>query len=453
MQALFKHLLIPAFETIYKRRRTLRYLKELERSQWMKLEDLVDLQQSALTHLLWHAYQTTPYYRKQWQSLGWTSSNALVQNFYRMPLLVKKTINSESFSLRSTSYEKDLIFKSTGGSTGVPLHFSIDHNSYERRNAAALRGYSWAGADLGTKQFYIWGVPLEKHGFLSTLKDRIYHSIHRRQFLNSFTLSQELLEKNLHTYNRARPTVIVGYTNALFHFAKDLEEAGLRPVSPSSIIVGAEKLHEFQRDKIESVFGAQVYETYGSREFMLIGSECSEHKGLHISLEHLIVEVLNEDGTTTQNGKIGNVVITDLFNYGMPFIRYVTGDQAVAGFEQCSCGRGLPLLREVKGRQLDVLQFPNGKTLPGEFFPHLLKDYVVIRRFQVVQKREDHVELKVILADRMSSNLKNEILSKIHEHVGYQVSISWMELDSIPLTKMGKHRVVINECSKNAITC
>src|SRR4029077_12302961 len=165
------------------------------------------------------------------------------------------------------------------------------------------------------------------------------------------------------------------YTNPLYEFARYIQREGLSTVSPRSIIVGAEKLYPFQRSLIEEVFRAPVFETYGSREFMLIGAECDRHAGLHLSMENLLVEILDDDGSPTPAGQEGNVVITDLFNYGMPFVRYVNGDRAVAGFDLCPCGRGLPLLKKVVGRQLDVLETLDGRKVPGEFFPHLLKEF------------------------------------------------------------------------------
>src|SRR5207249_9066595 len=98
------------------------------------------------------------------------------------------------------------------------------------------------------------------------------------------------------------PDVIVAYTNPLYALARSLEDQGLKAISPRSIIVGAEKLHPFQRALIERVFGAPVFETYGSREFMLIGAECDRHEGLHLTTENLLVEVLDDDGRPTPEG-------------------------------------------------------------------------------------------------------------------------------------------------------
>src|SRR5207237_1415571 len=148
----------------------------------------------------------------------------------------------------------------------------------------------------------------------------------------------------------------------------------------------------------------RVFETYGSREFMLMAAECDRHEGLHLTQEHLLVEVLNDDGTPTPPGQEGNLAVTDLYNYGMPFIRYLNGDRATAGWDTCSCGRGLPLMKPVLGRVLDVLCTPDGRRVSGEFFPHLMKDFAAVRRFQVVQDEPDHVEMRLVAAPAWSDS-------------------------------------------------
>ena len=179
---------------------------------------------------------------------------------------------------------------------------------------------------------------------------------------------------------RYRPDVIVA--------SQSPEFARFRPGRPGPVFTPldhhrAEKLHPFQRTLIERVFQAPVFETYGSRD-ALIGAECERHAGLHLSQENLYVGIVDDDGQPTPAGEEGNVVITDLFNLGMPFIRYLNGDRAKAGWTLCA-GRGLPLLRQVVGRRLDTLRTPDGRSIPGELFPHLLKDFPLVRRFQVAQ--------------------------------------------------------------------
>jgi len=164
---------------------------------------------------------------------------------------------------------------------------------------------------------------------------------------------------------------------------------------------------------------------------MLIGAECERHDGLHLSQENLYVEILDDAGRPTPAGEEGNVVITDLFNYGMPFIRYVNGDRAVAGWKTCPCGRGLPLLTKVTGRRLDTLETTDGRKVPGEFFPHLLKDYAAVRRFQVVQSTRDTITIKLVAPDFSDSD-RESLLAAIRVCAGWEVHLDLQLVSEIP---------------------
>jgi phenylacetate-CoA ligase len=446
-QFIHRHIVLPVYETVLHGRKNFRHWKELERTQWLPRAEVERIQLMNLRRLLAHAYQNCPYYRDTWRSLGLPPEGPRsVEDFRRWPVIGRDTIREHREQMRAQVPHLRLIPKSTGGSSGVPLHFDYDMGSEERRYGAYYRGYGWAGAAPGTRQLWLWGVPIGERPFLKEWKDRLYHTIYGRRILNSFELSEQRVPEFLAKLNRHRPDVIVAYTNPLYTFARQLRERGLKPFSPKSIIVGAEKLYDFQRELIEGVFNAPVFETYGSREFMLIGAECDRHEGLHLTMEHLLVEVLDDDWQATADGEEGNVVITDLFNYGMPFVRYANGDRAIAGWGTCSCGRGLPLLKKVVGRQLDVIHTPDGRRVPGELFPHLMKDFTAIKRFVVVQDEPDHLEVRVVISPAWKPGDREAILNRIGGIVGPALRLDLLEVGDIPLTAVGKHRVVINRC-------
>jgi phenylacetate-CoA ligase len=448
---LHRHLALPAFETLVKKRKTFRYLSDLNKSQWLAPAELNQLQFSALQRLMTHAFDRCPYYRSSWEALNLGPAKLKQpDDFGRWPVIDRGVISEHRQQMRANGAAQ-LLSKSTGGSSGEPLHFDLNADSNDRRSAASFRGYEWAGAHLGKKLLYLWGVALGEQRLRSRIKDSLYHLLYRRRFLNCFDLSEQRVSQFLTAHNSYKPDVLVAYTNALYEFANFLEAACAKPFSPQAIVVGAEKLYPFQRQLIERVFQAPVFETYGSREFMLIGAECDRHAGLHLTHEHLLVEVLNDDGSPTPDGEEGNVVITDLFNYGMPFIRYMNGDRAIAGLKSCSCGRGLPLLQCVTGRTLDVITTPDQRRLPGEFFPHLMKDFASVKRFQVVQDAADRVQMRVVASNGWDEPTRQRIEHLVEDALGPSCRFDLLRVDDIPLTRSGKLKVVVNQTQSSPL--
>ena len=438
---LYRHLLLPAFDRL-KGRRTFAYWERFEQTQWLSAEKHEKGQFAALHDLLAHAFATCPWYREQWQELGLSLARMQsLRDFQHWPLVTREDIAAHRTQMRSTLPMR-LISKSTGGSSGVPLAFDLNSDSNDRRTAMMWRGYRWGGGEPGTRQLFVWGGALQNTPLWKRCKLALHTAFDNRRVINCFEFTPGKMARHAETLDRFRPDAIIAYTTPLYEFARYLEETGRTVRPPKSILVGAEKLHDFQRLLIERVLGAPVFETYGSREFMLIGAECEHHAGLHLSQENLLVEILDDDGRATPAGDEGNVVITDLFNFGMPFIRYVNGDRAVAGFEQCPCGRGLPLLKKVTGRTLDTLETPDGRKVPGELFPHLLKDFPAVRRFQVVQSDPRTIRVKLV-APQLSHDDREFITAGLRAVTGWMVDLEVEVVDDIPLTKAGKLRVVV----------
>lgn len=441
---LYRHVLLPFFDRVVKGRKTIDYWQQAEESQWWSAEKHAVTQVMNLQRLLRHAQTTCPYYTKTWAEHGLSAERLQsLDDFQKWPLITRDTIRRHRLAMRTT-LPIPRMSKATGGSSGEPLQFDLSADSNDRRTAMMYRGYGWAGGAPGSKQLYVWGGALGTVPTWKKWKTALHHRFDRHAVISCFEFTPEKMQRHIAKWNRYHPEVIVAYTNPLYEFARYLQREQLTVVPPRSIILGAEKVHDFQRETLEQVFHAPVFETYGSREFMLIGAECPEHRGLHLSQENLLVEILNDDGQPTPAGQEGNVVITDLFNDSMPFIRYVNGDRAVAGFDQCSCGRGLPLLKKVVGRQLDTLETPDGRKVPGEFFPHLLKEFPCIRRFQVVQEKIEQITLKLVVDGGFTLADKETLLREVRTCTGPVVDIQLQLVDEIPLTGAGKHRVVVH---------
>jgi len=437
--------LIPTFETRLKGRRTFAYLEELDRSQWLPRDTIERLQLERLRRILTHAATTCPYYRETWPGLGLDPASVTsLEVFRRWPITDKTTRRLHRTGIRSEAPGLKMLSKGTSGSTGEPFAIDYDEGSLERRMAAAFRGYTWAGAGPGVKQFYFWGEPVFARPAAAVRKDRFHHRLYRRHLHNSLNFRDAVVETVLQDYERARAGVIVAFTRPLYEWARVLHARGLRPTPPRAIVVGAEKLYDFQRALIEEVFGAPVFETYGSREVMLIGAECDRHHGLHLTSEQMLVELVDDAGQPVPPGVEGRVILTDLFNEGAPFIRYDIGDRAVATDRQCPCGRGLPMLDRVIGRQVEAIVTPDGRRVPGEVFPFLFKDQFEIARYQGIQDAADRLVVNVQLRQPWPEAAKTATLDALRKLVGTQMTVDLRIVDAIEEGPGGKLGLVRN---------
>jgi phenylacetate-CoA ligase len=204
----------------------------------------------------------------------------------------------------------------------------------------------------------------------------------------------------------------------------------------SCAIAAAEPLFEDARERIEQGFGVPLFNTYGSREFMSIAAECECRNGLHVHAENLVVEARDRDGDHASE-----ILITDLHNYGMPFVRYESGDLGRLADRSCRCGRGLPLLEAIEGRILDALRTRDGRTVPGEFFPHLLKDIPELAQYRVEQKGIDRIVISAVLTRPLSERSEQLLSDEIKKVFGPGTVCALQPVAQIPRLSSGKRRV------------
>jgi len=437
-EPLFRHVLFPAYESGLRRRKTLAYLRQYQRSQWRTLEETEALQWQKLKELVRHCWEQVPYYRELWPTLGISGPDDIASpaDYARLPVLTKPEIRANFDKLIAPAYRDCLLFKTTGGSTGEPLRFGYTRESYERRLSVMWRGYGWAGARLGQRTLYLWGTPVGAQ----KRKDRMYHAIFNRHMLNAFEMTEERMAEYADAVDRFRPETIVSYVAPIVKLAEWLIANGRRIHRPQRILGAAESLHESQRKLIEQAFGCPAYNTYGCREFMLIAAECEHRSGLHVNADHLKVEL----GGPAESGP-RDVIVTDLHNFGMPLLRYANGDLATAGAGSCACGRGLPLLASVDGRKLDALRTPDGRFVPGEYIVFAFLYATGIKRYQVVQKRLDAFEIRIVRDRDFEHSTVDLVRAELRKVVGDSVSLDFQFVDEIPLTQTGKLRVTISE--------
>jgi phenylacetate-CoA ligase len=448
---LFRRLLYPGWESGIRQRPTLLHLRRLECTQWCSLDELLALQQAELQRLLSHAWQHVPHYRARFEQAGFEPGQLRhVDDLRKLPLLTREDAMRHFEAQKSTGSPLPLIDKATSGTTGAPLSFGYDHGSEYWRQATKLRGYGWAGYQTGDRSLHFWGSPtVEPPPYGRRAKASLDHLVRREHYVDCTDRSEQRLSQVVSLIRKLRPTVLVCYAQAGAALARYVNDAGCRDWPDMAVIAAAERLFPSDRDSLVQAFGPNVFETYGNREVMLVAAECEAHQGLHLSMENLIVELVVREGDAerpARSGELGEVVITDLHNYGAPFIRYVTGDLAIAcPPERCACGRALSRLERVEGRTTDTLRDGAGRAVSGLFFNVLFAALAdKVREFQVVQRKDRAIDLKLV----PTSSFDAVLLEQLRAHCGKH--IPGVELRTEIVTQLtpdrgGKLRVVTVE--------
>ena len=434
---LLQRLFFPLYYGI-RGRRYASYRRSLERSQWWPREELLALQWSDLSRLLDHVFAHVPYYQSKYKAAGIERGDIRsLADFTRLPVLTRQEIREHREELRATNVA-GLLPHATGGSSGAPTRFYITRDSYDWRTAATHRAYSWSGCELGELTLYLWGAPVGTPPRWKKAKVEAFNALQRQEVIGTFSQSPALWQRVYEWHCRRRPVLIVGFLSSLEAYAGFLAERALRPPAPRAVISAAEPLSQMARRQIEASLGTPVFNTYGSREFMSVAAECSAHQGLHIHTENLLVET----ALPAAEGA-SDILITDLHNYGMPFVRYLIGDVGVLDDSPCQCGRGLPRIRSIEGRTLEVLRTPDGRVVPGEIFPHLMKEFPEIREFQARQLALDHIVVSAVLDQPLSAAHRELMDTELRKVFGPGLRIDFERVDVIPRLASGKRRVTI----------
>jgi phenylacetate-CoA ligase len=435
---ILERVLLPGHNLVHGRQ-FVRHRGFLEQSQWWARERLVEFQWQELKALLTHCYQSVPYYKKKYAEAGIGLNDiGNMDDFSRLPILTRAEVNAHKDELCSTAYKGKLLPHATGGSSGIPTRFFRTIESYDWRTAATERVYSWTGCRMGDKALYLWGAPVGQVSRKQLLKSKAHNLLLRHLVFNTFSQSEERWDEIFARAASFAPMLIVGYVSSLDEFARYLRAKGAVFPGVKAVIAAAEPLNELARGRISEGIGVPVFNTYGSREFMSIAGECEEHDGLHINSENVLVETSGRP-----EGGPSEILVTDLHNYGMPFLRYSIGDAGVLDNASCRCGRGLPRLKTIDGRLLDLLQTATGQLVPGEFFPHLLKEVPEIAEYQVEQQNIYLIQVSAVLSAPLSEHSREFLEREFKKIIGESTNVEIKTVDRISKLPSGKKRAVI----------
>lgn len=427
--------------------KTSAYTLFLDKSQWWSTNKLQEYQNRKLRKLIKHAYKNVPYYNRVFHERDLHPNDIKsTHDLVKLPILTKEIIRNNGNDMLARNYKAfGPILNSTSGSTGSPLNYYITKENLSYHWASAYRGWGWGGYNLFDKMIFTGSSSLHRKKISSFRKVRSFFE--RIYPLSSFDLSPLEVMKNISRINNFNPDFLRGYPSSIYLIADFVEKQSVDFPKMSGVFTTGEKLYDFQRKKIESVLGCEILDGYGARDGGVQTYECKEHQGYHIGIESVVLEVIEPKTDKKDQSMIfGKIINTDLLNFSMPFIRYDSGDiGSPIKKEQCSCGRGLPLLAGIKGRQVEFLINDEGNLVPGLPLTDFFEEVEIVKginAYQIIQEKNRDIRIKLVKSENFNERCLPPIDNSVKKHLGSSISVEYEYLDTISSSASGKFSVV-----------
>lgn len=428
-------------------RPTFRVLAELEASQWFSADQLHALRARKLRALLERLTTRSSFYKYAFANLGidpriddpWTILNNL-------PLMDRSAMRRMADSLCDNQGDPRYKKMSTGGSTGEPLTFLVNPLREAYDKASRMRTHRWFNVQPGEREVYLWGVSIgfQRQDLWRNIRDIFLNDL----LLSAFDLSADSVKRYVAQMNSYRPACIFGYPSSVATLCELAAEQNCRVQLDhlKAVFVTGEVLDDQQRRTIQQFFGVPVADGYGGRDSGFCAHQC-DHGSMHVMDEHIIMEIIGDDGQPVADGEPGEIVITNLDNLATPFVRYRTGDMGQMSTVRCSCGRGLRTMSVVAGRRTDHLVAADGTLRHALSLIYHLRELKGVGQFQVYQRADRSLEVRIVPADDSFQPSADTVLNSIHACVGDVPDARVRIVNRIDRQVSGKFRHVISEAA------
>ncbi|NEP05092.1 MAG: phenylacetate--CoA ligase family protein [Okeania sp. SIO2G4] len=421
---------------------------QLEQTQWWSPEEIQKWQMFQLTALLAHADHTVPFYRQRLGVLLEVRDRFLnYSDLQQIPILTRQDIQQQSKEMISTALPKEHLPTSesqTSGSTGRPITFQTTKIKGIFYRALNLRSHLWHQRNFSAKVAAI-RVPRSK------LRQSKQKQEGKKIWADAFPSgalveldSGKTIAEQLAWLEKENPEHILTYPSNLLALAKQAKKKGIKIPNLQALSTFGEVVTPEIRQVCQAVWNISIVDIYSCQEIGLIALQCPKHEHYHIQSESVIVEILDENDQPCAPGQIGRVVLTDLHNYAMPFIRYEIGDYAEMG-EYCSCGRKLPVLRRILGRSRNLLVLPSGDLIWPSYILSNWAKLGPILQIQVIQRSVEVIEVRMVLSRAITENEEAILHQHICADLKNQFQVKLLYVDEILRAANGKYEDFISE--------
>ncbi|MBI4646589.1 MAG: phenylacetate--CoA ligase family protein, partial [Bacteroidia bacterium] len=296
-------------------------LNRLKESQYWDESGIYEYRFSKLHLLINHAYNNVPYYKKLFDSIGLKPEDIKhLDDIKKIPILTKKIVIKENDRMLAKGFNMRLAKKGkTGGTTGSPVITYTDIYDRTYTWASYYRWYEWMGINKEDKVVTLWGAKkIINPSIKVKFKDNVAMWLQNQLVIDSFGINNNTINKLYNKIIRFNPSLLKGYLSSLITIAYYIRDKGL-PVNKNlkAISSTTETLLPYYRQLLTDTFNTDIYDQYGCGEVSAISYECAKHNGMHLNMEHVLLEVLDDNDKDLIN-KTGRIIVTGLDNYVMP---------------------------------------------------------------------------------------------------------------------------------------
>lgn len=400
-------------------------------------ERSVQLREKHLAGILCHAINATPYYSDQ--------KGSTIHDF---PVINKNIVreNYDAFKSRDKEYGTYCCLY-TSGSTGSPFSVNVNKSKRDRNTADTIYFGELAGYEFGDKLYYfkIWSKLNRKSRFKTFAENIVPYDV--------FDLDDQAVSKIIAKLKKDRsPKALMAYSSVYDAMYLHLKNSDSKPIhnNTKAAISQAEALPQATKEGISYYFNTQAVARYSNNENGIIAQQILDDQEFLINEASFFVEILDMDSNDpVPDGVPGRIVLTDLFNYCMPLIRYDTRDIGVIG-EKYVMGHKRKVLKSVEGRKLDLIYDTKGSLVSSYIWFRNMWKYKEIKQFQVIQVDEKEYHIKINVKEPFEREA--ELVKDYKELLGEDAVVKVECVSEIPLLDSGKRKTTMNLYTKSQNT-
>jgi phenylacetate-CoA ligase len=417
---------------------------QLQHNQWLPKEALEKIQLKKLKTILAFAYNNVPFFKRFYDQHGAHPSKLrTLDDIRKFPIITKELARDVPLEER-TAVGADVsrcTLRTTSGSTGIPVTILEDKRSQDYSDAYFLRRFFEYDFKPWMKTVRLINEPISKPKSTGDARSELLKKFLRNRF-KGLAISEDI-KNSLKLIEEENPDFIVSAPSYLNVIAKEANELGITSIRPKAIVSCSEILNEANRNFLSSSFNSPIYDGYGCIEIAPLGMawECRERLGLHVNMDVVFLEFL-KDGEQVSPGEKGEVVATSLFRFATPMVRYKVGDIVTLSDEECTCGREMPLIKNIEGKTVDFLKMVDGRMISPYAVISSIQYIQGIAQFQVVQKKLGKIVINIEKSKKFSQNTIVQVKSVCIELFGYDMEIEINIVEDFPIKRGKKFRLV-----------